>query len=316
MPSSIDEFIIQSRPRVALVVGCGGLNSLAAHPLIEFLEAHQIGLDLLVGCSGGSITLGLLASGHTAEEMMEILPRFIKPSLFPKNWRGIASMFSVLPVSRERPFSFFKTEPLLQAFETLYGGRRLEALPVPLVLQATDFETGEGVELQSGDLGKAVYASCAAYPFFPPIRIGGRWLCDGGFNAPVPVLAAVRRGANIILAMDFAEEIKPHPKTLVEALVHIKKVVGRTVTQSQMLASLNLDDSEIIIIKVRFPRDIQMWETSAFEQILEVGRRAVAEYGPEILALVRGLAPEGTGSPGLGQDPAKAEASPPISRPA
>ena len=57
--------------------------------------------------------------------------------------------------------------PLLAMLHTLYGDLRLENLPIPLILQATDLLSGEGIEMDSGSLVEAVYASCAAYPFLP-----------------------------------------------------------------------------------------------------------------------------------------------------
>jgi NTE family protein len=171
----------------------------------------------------------------------------------------------------------------------MYGDRRLEDLDIPLVLQATDFDTGEGVELDSGNLAQSVYASCAAYPFLHPIQLNGRWLFDGAFSAPLPILPAVRRGIDIVLAMDFSEKLQPKPKSFFEAMIQVNKVLGRAVAQSQMLASIDLYPHEIIQIKVRFPGFIQIWEVDAYDRIQAAGRQAVEEYGAEILSLVRGF---------------------------
>ncbi len=47
-----------SAPKLAIVLGGGGIKPYAALPLITFLQEQQIPVDMLVGCSGGSIIAG------------------------------------------------------------------------------------------------------------------------------------------------------------------------------------------------------------------------------------------------------------------
>ena len=272
------------RPRVALVMGSGGLKAQAALPILQFLEAHGIRPDLLVGCSGGGVVLAGWACGYQPEEMTAI-GNSLNPALFKKDWNSLAIMFGVKRKAFNHDLSIFKTAAIIQQFRTWFKGRRLEQLPIPLILQATDFETGEGVEMDTGDLAEAIYATSAAYPFFHPIRREGRQLFDGVFSAPVPVLAAIRRGMDIVLAVDFAEDLSGKPKNLFDAVVHINKILGRTVSQSQMLASIDLYPSEILRIKVRFKEVIQLGDMQAVSLIQAAGHAAVAEFGPEILNL-------------------------------
>ncbi|MGH9660098.1 MAG: patatin-like phospholipase family protein, partial [Bryobacteraceae bacterium] len=44
-------------------------------------------------------------------------------------------------------------------------------------------------------------ASCALPPAFPPVRIGGRFYCDGGLLSALPLWAAVEMGATAIVAV-------------------------------------------------------------------------------------------------------------------
>jgi NTE family protein len=272
-------------PKIALVLSSGGLNALAALPLLQFLETHKIKPDLLVGCSGGSLTLARWALGHSPQDAEAFLNSSIKPSLFVKDWRSIATMLGVYTKGFNLTRSVFKSEPILKTFRGLYGDGNIEDLKVPLILQATDFQTGEGVELESGNLVESIYASCSAYPFFHPVRIKGRSLIDGAYSAPLPILPAVRRGMDVIIAMDFSDKLDPNPKSFFEAMMHLNCVLGRAV--SQMLASIDLHNHEILLIKVRFPGVINIWQTEAYSKIMAAGRAAVEEYGPEILALCK-----------------------------
>lgn len=282
-----------TRPKLALVLGSGGLKPLAAFPLIDFLEAHGIRPDLLVGCSGGAATLALWSTGSWNSERLESsFSSKMKPSVFTKNWRNIAIMLGVFKKGFNPTLAVFNQTPLMDMLYDLYGDLRLENLAIPLVLQATDLHTGEGVEMDSGSLVEAVYASCAAYPFLPPILRNGRWLFDGVFSAPVPILPAVRRGIDIVVTLDFAEKLQPKPTNLFEAMGHLNSILSKAVAESQMLASIHLHSHETLHVKVRFPTTINIWEVDAFERILAAGRQAVAEYGEEILALFQPTVPE------------------------
>ena len=272
------------RPKVALVLGSGGLNSLAALPMIEFLEARRIRPEVMVGCIGASITLALWACGFRGRDLGMLVGRNLKAALFPRDWHSLAIMLGVLGKGFDQSRSLFKTGPLLRLFATLYGDRRLEDVPIPLVLQATDFDTGEGVEQASGRLVDTVYASCATYPFLHPLQLGGRWLFDGMYSAPLPILPAVRREVDAIIAMDFSEKLQARPGSFFEAMIHVNKLLGRSLAQSQMLASLELHKQEIIQVKVRAPKAGPL-DMDPYEWILAAGRRAVEEYGPEIIAL-------------------------------
>jgi NTE family protein len=280
------------RPKVALVLSSGGLNALAALPLLQFLERHKIQPDLLVGCSGGSLTLARWALGYSPADAETFMGPAIQPSVFVKDWRSIAIMLGVYTRGFDLTRSVFKSGPVFKAFRGLYGDGTIEDLKMPLILQATDFQTGEGVELDSGNLVEAIYASCSAYPFFHPARIKGRSLIDGAYSAPLPILPAVRRGMDVILAMDFSDKLDPNPRSFFDAMMHLNCVLGRAVSQSQMLAGIDLHRNEILLIKVRFPAVINIWQTEAYPQILAAGRAAVEEYGPEILALCQAPAPQ------------------------
>jgi NTE family protein len=54
----------------------------------------------------------------------------------------------------------------------------------------------------SGNTGVAVRASCSIPGAFSPVTIGGRMYVDGGVVSPVAVDAALRLGADVVIAVD------------------------------------------------------------------------------------------------------------------
>ena len=69
------------KPTVALVIGSGGLKCAAALGIFEALEKENIGIDMVVGCSGGAIMGGFIATGHSAEETIQKTIRLWTPEI-------------------------------------------------------------------------------------------------------------------------------------------------------------------------------------------------------------------------------------------
>lgn len=124
------------------------------------------------------------AAGHSARRSRAVVERLLRRELFARiDLRGLLGLCGCRLADRP---GLIRPDAILAMYREAFGARRIEELPLPLLLQATDLDTGEEVALTSGPLAEALYASTAAYPLLPPIRRGGRWLADGAFSRPVP----------------------------------------------------------------------------------------------------------------------------------
>lgn len=291
MPSYIDVLNSPRRPKIGVVLSSGGIRPFAAIELFDFLEQHQIPIDLLVGCSGGSITCTLKAMGMTVSEMRQSVDRFIRPELFQIDYKTIAALFHLPFTQYERQKAILKGDIILKNLEELYGERRLENLLIKTVLQTTNMETGEGVVLTEGKLSEAVYASSAIMPFFPPIKIGNHWLSDGVFSAPLPILEAVARGIDIIIAMDFSAGIKFKPINYFEYFNDFSNQAGQNTVHFQNSLAVDIHHYEIIFMEVDFGAPVSMWETKAIPIVYEKGKIAVEKAKQQIIEAIE-LFPE------------------------
>lgn len=64
-----------SPPRFAIVLGSGGVRSIAALGMVEVLVREGLRPDLVVGCSAGALFGALIAAGHSAEEAVRSATR-------------------------------------------------------------------------------------------------------------------------------------------------------------------------------------------------------------------------------------------------
>ncbi|MFH0878997.1 MAG: patatin-like phospholipase family protein, partial [Lentisphaerota bacterium] len=284
------------KPVIALVLASGGLKPLSALPLLEFLDSEGIKEDLLVGCSGGGIVSALRASGYSCADIRGVAEAGFNKRMFQKNWRTLLGMYHLPGGCFDKTSGIFKPDQFLRRCTELFGGRRMEELQTKLILQVTDFDTGEGVGLSQGRLADAVYASMAIYPFFPPIQMNGRWLFDGCYSAPVPMMQAVNYPADIIIVVEVLENLSAPPSGFFNSMVHINKIFAQTIIRNQMTLSVMLHDYEIIYVKVRFEKYLQIWDFKALPMIYAAGQAALEPHKQEILDVIREFRPTSSSS--------------------
>lgn len=149
-----------------------------------------------------------------------------------------------------------------------------------------DFQTAEGCCIEKGDLASAIYASSAIFPFLPPNHREGRWLFDGVYSAPIPILLAVRRNPDIIIVLDFLEKLQENPQGHMESMMHLSKLYAKTIIGYQMALSVDLQYSEIIWMKVKFDRYLSFWDHGTIPAILAAGQAAMEKIKPELTSLL------------------------------
>lgn len=278
------------RPRLAVVVGSGGMKCAAAVGMWKVLQREGIPIDIVVGCSGGSIYTAAMAMGMDALDAEQRTLRM---------WEGLFKRLHLRSVLRSllpRRLGFNERLGLVddravgKVMSDLYGDARFEETKIPLHLAATDLRTGEAVELHKGRIGDAVRASIAIPMLLPPKVIDGRLLVDGGMSDPLPVSIAIREGADIILAMGF--ETPP-----AEQLNSMLGVAGQCISTAinHMLRSTYafysaVHHAEIVPLMPGFKQTVRLGDTHLIPHIIEQGERAMEAELPYLRRLIAAAA--------------------------
>jgi NTE family protein len=210
---------------LGLALGGGAARGLAHIGVLRALERAQIAPDLIVGTSIGALVgsvYATLGDAHRTEQRFRdfVASRDFRRSEFDflKDSRRAQPnlIYSVSNlVKRGIFYSFSMTRPsfiseanFVHNIHSLVDDVSIGETRIPFVPVAADLETGEEVILSSGSLRRGVLASSAIPGLLPPIRINGRVLIDGGWVSKVPVVAAFRRGADMVIGVDISPELE------------------------------------------------------------------------------------------------------------
>jgi NTE family protein len=194
------------RPRVAFVLGGGGI--LGAHEvgMLRALAERDVRPDLILGTSVGAINGAVFAADPTPVGVERLAGLWADMKLSEMTAGGVLRRVSTLARSGTH------LEPLEVARARLVEAlpvERIEDLAVPYQCVAASIERAAEHWFTSGDLADAVLASCAVPGILPPVRIGDEHFIDGGIVNSIPVARAVGLGAGTIYVLQVGRLEKP-----------------------------------------------------------------------------------------------------------
>lgn len=269
--------------RLALVVGSGGVRSVAAVGVAEVLARRGIRPDLLVGCSSGALVGAALALGLSPDEALRRLQAHWKPELTEqRRWRAWGQLLLPRLLGFGADFALRDGRPMAAGFEAGFGEQRLEALPTPLRVAVTDAATGQPALLTRGRLVDALRATMAVPFLFPSVEVEGRRLQDGFVSDPLPVGAA--RDAGAVLALGFHGAMPRRIDRPSRMLAQVTTAMTNNLLEARVEAA-RAAGQRVLRLELVLDRRVGIWETAALPYLREAGRRAAEARLAEIEVL-------------------------------
>ena len=259
-------------PRLGLVIGSGSVKCAAALGLWKVLERNDIHLDMVVGCSGGSIFATGIAFGDAVTSIEQSTLALWTEDLMS----GYASSLKAAMSGEAR---FTERSGLVDAsaaearIASIYGDRTFEQARIPLSIVATDFMTGEPVVLSHGPVMDAIRASIAIPMVFPPYELDGRLLIDGAVANPLPVDVAIKEGCGVILAMGFELPYRTRMRSFNAVQSHLSAVYINNILRATSSFYNLAHHAEIIPILPSFDHEFGNFETAQLPYIIECGEQ-------------------------------------------
>lgn len=205
-------------PRTAFVLAGGGSLGAVEVGMLRALAEHGVRPDFVVGASAGAINGAYFAADPTPAGVARL----------DALWRGLIrrhvmpmGLSDLLRIALRRDY-LVDPSGLRRLLEKHLPYRLLEDSAIPMHVVATDMLLGREVLISSGPTVEAVLASTAIPGVFPPVRIDGRDLIDGGVANNTPISSALKLGAQriIVLPTGFACALKGLPKTAIGRALH------------------------------------------------------------------------------------------------
>lgn len=269
--------------QVALVIGSGSVKCAASLGVMKVLEREGIGVDLIVGCSGGSLYAVALALGFDVPTIQDMTIK-----LWTREITGLRKRKSFFQILFPKLFGFDETFGLvddrlvMDRLSNAFGAATFADAKIPLFISATNFLNGEQVILQKGSVVDAIRASIAIPYIFEPYRVDGKLLVDGYLSDPMPVGIAMREGANVIVAVGFDSPYQSRINSLPRFSFQISSIMANNLFKANFAFHNLAHHSEVFPVMPNFEERICLFDTEKIPYIIVEGERSAEEQLPYI----------------------------------
>lgn len=239
----------RKRHKLGLALSGGGAKGFAHVGVFKLLEECGLKPDIISGTSAGSIAGALFADGYSAKEIAELFKgkEFTEFAQFQLPKAGL-----------------FDSKRLSQFLDRHIRTKRIEDLPIPLVVIATDLDNGVSREFRSGPIVPAVTASCSVPIIFSPVEIDGIHYVDGGLFRNFPV-TNIRGECEKVIGVNVAPLV---PQKYKQTIWHIAERSYHYMFRANTLEDRALCD---VLIETQEIDNYGMFDLDNVDQIARIG---------------------------------------------
>jgi NTE family protein len=262
-------------PKIALVLGGGGLKGFAHIGVFKALEELGIEPTVVAGTSIGALIGAAYTRGMPVAEMADRARALKRRDLFRLNRMGML-------LERQHSPAIYLDEPLRNVVESVVGPKRFDQMKKTLLVNTVDIERGSQVVwglpgLRDVSVIDAVYASCALPGFYPPGVIGGRHCVDGGVMDNLPVTIA-GLGMDAVIAVDTgSSDLEPENDIATAGFASIYMRAATTMMHALQLAPFaTWTRPPMILIRPKV-NHIGWFSFSHTDELIEAGHTAAVE---------------------------------------
>lgn len=252
--------------KTALVLAGGGSLGAVQVGMLQALVEAQVSFDLVVGASVGAINGAYFAAKPNAQGVAE-LANF---------WRGLRkddvfpfSVLDTLTAILQRRGHLLRASALQRLVRRSLPVELIEDTELPLHIVTTNLLNGAEELLSSGNAEQALLASAAIPLVFPTVRIGEKFLIDGGVASNTPIASAVALGATrvVVVPTGFGCACPKPPLGLVALALHTLNLMS----MRQLVRDIELYASRasIHVVAPLCPLNASVFDFSQTDQLLQ-----------------------------------------------
>lgn len=270
-------------PRIALVLGSGGIKCIASIGLLKVLAREHIMPDIIVGSSGGSLFGAVFAAGEDPAEIEHlVLKMWQKKEFRDIKYLDILKMFFPKIFRFNESFGLIRGNRIENILRAYFQEMTFAQTRIPLQLVATDFFTGEEVVLEQGSIAEAIRASIGIPVIFQPKKIAGRTLIDGAVSNPLPINVAIRYGADVIIGMGFESPTYAALDSPIKMLLQLTSISNNNLMIANHAMHQMAHHYEIIMVYPQFPGEFRLLEIERIPELIKLGEEEALNELPNI----------------------------------
>lgn len=205
-------------PKIGVALGAGSARGFAHIGVLKALVEAGLAPEVVAGTSAGSLVGAFYAAGYSPWQIEEVALRLRDIEIVDLGQGNKRGMFT--GETLQKLVNQYVQDVPMERFKRRFGA------------VATVLKSGELRLLSGGNAGAAVRASCSIPGVFVPCVIGDEELVDGGLVSPLPVKAARRLGAQVVIGVDVGVLPQNSTRTgLYEVILQSFEIMGRSLSQ-------------------------------------------------------------------------------------
>ena len=257
--------------KTGFVLSGGGARGFAHLGIIDALQERGITPDIISGVSAGAIIGAFISSGKTPRETHHILKagNLFKYTALTLPGNGLLKLDGLQKLlDREIPF------------------RKIEDLPVPLVVGVTNVTDGKTEYLTEGPLSRIILASSSIPVLFSPVKIDGKLYCDGGLLENIPVNPLVGQCRKIVVSNISPLQKPAEIKNLVQMAIRTFHIsIHSRIREAQNHADIYIEPEKLT--------QLDLLSVSQADEAYEIGYNAVVALDENLTENFYSLASKG-----------------------
>ncbi|MBD5559820.1 MAG: patatin family protein [Clostridia bacterium] len=252
-----------SRKKVGLALGGGSALGFAHIGLLQVFEQEGIPVDVISGCSMGSLIGGIYASGCPLDRLEDMARVFNDRHYIDFN-------VSV------RADGYLKGDKVEELVEIMTEGISIEQSRIPFACLASCLETAEGHYFTSGPMYRAIRASISIPGIFAPVVMNGQTLVDGGVidRSSLSALELLEPDFRIVCSVAYLGQKQRTPQGVREILEESYNILSWHAVRARLESA-----------DVQVAPDLGAFTGASFDDIgpiIDQGAKAAREMVPEI----------------------------------
>ena len=237
--------------KLGIALSGGGIRGIAHAGVLKALEDNDIKIDIIGGCSSGSMVASLYAMGYTPHYIYLLFKRYAK-DIAALNTKPIISGLGHF-FKCKKVFSSLKDGEII---ETVYnklairrGIKNISQIQMPLVIPTVDITKSkeyvftnnipQNVENTSQyitdiTIGKAVRASSSFPAVFNPCLMGEHAFMDGGALDNIPVNEVKKQGVDKVIAVKFDADPVDENSNIMDIVMKTIDIMGSKISEESL----------------------------------------------------------------------------------